>query len=199
MDDVEYIDPETIGGVNLFAYCNNNPVMQVDETGNMPKWLGWLISGVEVVTGIALCFVPGFQGVGATVIGTGVGSLINGYMTEANGGTFGAGWVGGQVAGLAPAIPIIGSVVGPTMGPIAGSIVTDAIDYGLSGIDPEKAILSGVLAWGIGIFPSTIGTMLEKLKIHDSFSYLINAYNSIISGIGSSMVNVFWRGNNNGK
>ena len=33
MDDVAYIDPETIGGTNLFAYCNNNPVMYTDMTG----------------------------------------------------------------------------------------------------------------------------------------------------------------------
>ena len=33
MDDVAYIDPETIGGTNLFAYCNNNPVMNVDPNG----------------------------------------------------------------------------------------------------------------------------------------------------------------------
>ena len=35
MDDVAYIDPETIGGTNLFAYCNNNPVMNVDPNGNL--------------------------------------------------------------------------------------------------------------------------------------------------------------------
>ncbi len=33
IDDVAYIDPETIGGTNLFAYCNNNPVMYTDMTG----------------------------------------------------------------------------------------------------------------------------------------------------------------------
>ena len=33
MDDISYLDPETIGGANLYAYCNNNPVMYVDPTG----------------------------------------------------------------------------------------------------------------------------------------------------------------------
>ena len=51
MDDVDYINPETIGGTNLFAYCNNNPVMQVDETGNMPKWLS---TAFKIVTGVAV-------------------------------------------------------------------------------------------------------------------------------------------------
>ena len=34
MDDVAYIDPETIGGLNLFAYCGNDPVMYADKSGH---------------------------------------------------------------------------------------------------------------------------------------------------------------------
>ena len=26
-DDISYLDPESIGGLNLYAYCLNNPVM----------------------------------------------------------------------------------------------------------------------------------------------------------------------------
>ncbi|MDE6442737.1 MAG: RHS repeat-associated core domain-containing protein [Clostridia bacterium] len=33
MDSVRYADPESINGLNLYAYCNNNPVMNVDPTG----------------------------------------------------------------------------------------------------------------------------------------------------------------------
>ena len=33
-DDVSYLDPETIHGLNLYAYCLNNPVMYVDPRGN---------------------------------------------------------------------------------------------------------------------------------------------------------------------
>ena len=35
MDGLEYLDPETAGGLNLYAYCNCNPVMYVDPTGTI--------------------------------------------------------------------------------------------------------------------------------------------------------------------
>ncbi len=44
-DSIEYLDPETIGGLNLFSYCNNNPVTYADPKGNAP----WLIIGLIVV------------------------------------------------------------------------------------------------------------------------------------------------------
>ena len=39
-DSIEYLDPETLGGLNLYAYCGNNPVMAVDDTGSesVPWW-----------------------------------------------------------------------------------------------------------------------------------------------------------------
>ena len=51
---------------NLFAYCGNNPVMYVDFNGHSPEWWQWVVSGVELIAGVVLCFVPGWQGVGAT-------------------------------------------------------------------------------------------------------------------------------------
>src|SRR5690554_7754250 len=35
-DDVSYLDPENINGLNLYAYCGNNPVMYSDSSGNIP-------------------------------------------------------------------------------------------------------------------------------------------------------------------
>ena len=38
-DDISYLDSETINGLNLYAYCLNNPVNMLDSSGHLPKWL----------------------------------------------------------------------------------------------------------------------------------------------------------------
>lgn len=41
-DDVDYADYQSIGGLNLYAYCNNNPVRNSDPSGHSWKsfWKG---------------------------------------------------------------------------------------------------------------------------------------------------------------
>ncbi len=50
-DSVEYLDPETIGGLNLYAYCNNNPIMFSDPEGHLPLGLLFGILGILPLVG----------------------------------------------------------------------------------------------------------------------------------------------------
>ena len=38
-DSLDYLNNTEIGGVNLFAYCHNNPVMYRDESGHFAEWV----------------------------------------------------------------------------------------------------------------------------------------------------------------
>ena len=35
-DSIEYLDPNSINGLNLYAYCGNNPVNRFDPSGHFP-------------------------------------------------------------------------------------------------------------------------------------------------------------------
>ena len=112
-DSLEYLDPETVGGLNLYTYCGNNPVMAVDSTGSESvPWWQWLISGVQLLMGIAMCFIPGGQGLGASLIVGGtlglltnalspeLGRIIGGVSSISNG--MGAISTGSSIIGLGP-------------------------------------------------------------------------------------------------
>ena len=56
IDSIEYLDCESINGLDLYCYCLNNPIMYVDPSGHAPQWLqiaGWIGLGV----GILICSV----------------------------------------------------------------------------------------------------------------------------------------------
>ena len=105
-DSIEYLDPETIGGLNLYAYCLNNPVMYVDPTGHFPVLA--LILGITALAGLGLTIGGVATGnntltaVGLTMVA--IPALISGGMAIAAGigGATLTGIVGGvtTVAGI---------------------------------------------------------------------------------------------------
>ena len=128
-DDISYLDPETIGGLNLYAYCGNNPVMGVDPEGT--AWWEWLLGAVGVVfaTAIAVAITATTAGVGSLVFAVAMGALK------------------GAAIGLG-----IGAVAGATIGAIAGGIIAH-----INKTDFWTSVGEGaLLGLGIGAFAGAI-------------------------------------------
>ncbi len=91
-DSIEYLDPETLGGLNLYAYCGNNPVMAIDPEGTWNWGHFWKILGavtlviaITALTVVTAGAVAGALGVSAAAVMTttvicgvvgGVGEII---------------------------------------------------------------------------------------------------------------------------
>ena len=127
-DGIEYLDPETLGGLNLYAYCCNNPVMAIDPEGTKLKWWQKLLIGLggiviiaalavaTIVTGGAAAGLAGAIAVGAlkgALIGAAVGAAVGAGIGYAVGGIDGL-WTGLAIGFTGGAL--IGAVIGGTIG-----------------------------------------------------------------------------------
>ena len=50
-DSTEYLNPETQNGLNLYAYCINNPVMYIDPSGTWIQLLYYILSIIILIFG----------------------------------------------------------------------------------------------------------------------------------------------------
>lgn len=90
-DDISYLDPETLNGLNLFAYCANNPVMNLDPSGHF-------ILELLIVLGIGLTIG----------IGAGVSVVNQGLRYGWDNINIGQAIVDGLFAGLQVALAVTG-------------------------------------------------------------------------------------------
>ena len=111
---------DIINGLNLFAYCLNNPVNATDEAGNIPNWLKWLIGGIIVLAAVVTIAVTGGAAsglVGAIIVGAAKGALVGAGIGLATG--FATGIVTGDWSGLADSF-MWGAISGLISGGISG-------------------------------------------------------------------------------
>ena len=128
IDGIEYLDPDTINGLNLYAYCGNNPVMYIDPDGHEPKWWQWALFGiglalVAVAAGMAII---GTGGVAAFGMGALIGSLSIGAVGAIAGGAI--GYATGGVDGI-----LGGALTGFGIGAIAGFIIGGSVGTSIYG------------------------------------------------------------------
>lgn len=79
MDSTQYLEPGSIEGINLFSYCGNNPVMKLDDSGNLLKWQKWVIGGLFIVAAVALTKATAVVGTlfAGAILGAASGALVN--------------------------------------------------------------------------------------------------------------------------
>ncbi len=166
IDGIEYLDPENINGLNLYAYCGNNPVMRVDPTGQLfglilglialaglAVTIGGVVSGNHIVTavGLSLIAIPAIIS-GGMAIATGIaGATLTGVV----GGVTAIAGIG---SGLFASAEIQQAITGNNWMLDAG--MSQGLYYGL--------MLSIATVATLGTFASAIGTNLD-IKSIDGF------------------------------
>ncbi len=142
-DNPSFLQFDNINGMNLFAYCNNNPIMFSDPSGTMPKWLQWLIAGV-----VTAALVVG--AVALTVVSGGIASPTL------------------QVAASLGASILTGAAVSASLS-LSQSISSGEIDLVTFGIDVGIGALSGALGFGMSkmfsLFGEAMGLYLNEMII----------------------------------
>lgn len=172
-DLVSYLEPETIGGINLYAYCLNDPVNYIDPTGHKAEWWQWLLlgatavaAGVAIGIGLGVVLAPttaavSFSALAANLaIGAGSGFLagattsllVNGDPMEAM-----------KAGGIGSLIGFVGGAVSYTSG-ILGSMLGNAFGQGLAsmtvrGMQVGKAFSSLGGSQMIGSVFSSVGSI----------------------------------------
>ncbi len=186
IDSLDYADPETINGLNLYAYCNNNPILYVDPTGH--AWWHWLIAAAAVVVLAAATAISaggvllGASAISAATIGTtAVGaSAVTTTLAYA---TVGAG------VALA-ASGVYAGITATENGIKSGSIstaVNDFFDYGETAL--YSTLAGGLYGSGAGML-----TYYEQIGNSKQSGFMTQAQRN-------SQKQAYWRGqgNKNGK
>ena len=130
-DGVEYVDPASVFGFNLYAYCNDNPVMYTDPSG---KSVGLFLLGLLVGTLIGAVNGAIFSAGEDILAGFASGALSGLISTIGMGLALAIGPWGFLVAGITGAVSAM-----------AGNAVKQGMTIGWGNIKVGLMIVSGVL------------------------------------------------------
>ena len=182
-DDIEYLDLESVNGLNLYCYCGNDPINRCDPTGHSWEsfWRGVGVVAIAAVAVAAIAVITVASGGTAApiLIGAGIGALtsagISAGMQLATTGTINVGQllvdaaVGGVMGAFGgSALGVIGMGIAGAGTSFAGSIAGDlvagnSIDWGAAGISAAAGLVFGLVG-GPGAQHGKISLRANTLK-----------------------------------
>ena len=192
IDDISVLDITNIAvnGLNLYAYCLNNPVNDVDTEGNFGFLIKMLISGI-------------INGIISAVYAIGQQFTQHGFdFAKWNVGSIGIAALGGFVAGVISAIPVLSfitkmqsgifktfltnlsNILYGSTGALAGGLITGSVHDTLSG---TKAVILGGSAT---LFANFASKYLLISKSRNIFNLNNKAKSLAIQKLDSSRYNL---------
>lgn len=195
IDDVSYIDPETINGLNLYAYCSNNPVMYYDPTGHFVLSIFLISLGLGALFGAVTGAISAVKQGEAWWKGALIGGLSGAVLGAAFGvgAGFGAAAFFGQAAvSLSTGLIAFGATTIGAVGTGMGLYALESALYNKS-FDWRDMLLSGVsygiragMNFGMGFLMGKQGLFQPKSKL--DFSNGIKGFGkSIVAGFQGSL------------
>ncbi len=159
-DDVSNLDAETINGLNLYSYCLNNPIGDIDVDGNW-SWKQFWKTALTVVAVVAV--------VAISVATAGIGTAITGAL----GGGLAASIIGGAIGGAISGAIMSGGI----------SLVTQGINNGFSNINWQSVGVSALIGGVSGAIMGGIGGAVKYFgsttKLYRAVS--ANEHNGILN------------------
>ena len=208
-DSIEYADPEIICGLNLYAYCGNNPVMATDPTGRA-EWWEWLVAGIVIIaSAVAAVFTAGTSlvvaGAFAGIAFGGTLSIVNQLVTtgDFNLNQFAIDALGGALSGALAATGI--GVLGQIVGNITFSLGTNLLYSGLTGAKLTwqsitesfvVGLVSGLAGWnGAQYIGKAMVSLAEKymVKILSNGKLVAALSASSLASLTNTLVKAIWQ------
>ena len=167
-DDISYLDPLTLNGLNLYAYCFNNPIINIDSKGNYPESKSQAVDIMSLILesgiGSGLALAGWAIKTGAKANNIGIGIFKQTQIKQLTGLTKASGALSKISTGLA--IVSIGiSVIEGIQRDITRGYSTDRI--------VSNAVTNTVIYGGLTLGAGAIGAKIGA------------AFGSIVPGLGN--------------
>ena len=147
IDDLSYLDPNTINGLNLYAYCGNNPVTRIDPLGR-DWWNPFTWDWGGMFNSIGNAFSTAGQWISNNIFNP-IGSFFaNNWDLIAGIGLLAVA-VGISIITFGSGAPILGLIVGAVAGGIVGSAF-GALGAAVSGGNILQGAFTGLFVGAFG-------------------------------------------------